>query len=143
VCFRKVAAGTVVPETPAAVPTTNATVTPVPSGVTTPEMDAAAAATAAAAAAAQAKYYCIQQYNVGSKVLKNITVAAGDPGITECSQECSKLAAECVAFGVSGSKCYLMKALNVSKSAPDEKMAALCMKDRADWLSFGSTTGKL
>ena len=122
----------------------NGTVTlPVsPSGVTTPEMDAAAASAAAAAAAAQAKYYCIQQYNVGSKVLKNITVAAGDPGITECSQECSKMTAECVAFGVSGTRCYLMRALNVTKAAPDEKMAALCMKDRADWLSFGSSTGR-
>jgi len=147
VCFRKVAAGTVSAEEPVALPSgtggngTTATLPVSPSGVTTPEMDAAAASAAAAAAAAQAKYYCIQQYNVGSKVAKNITVAAGDSGITECSQECSKMAAECVAFGVSGTKCYLMKALNVTKAAPDDKMSALCMKDRADWLSFGSSTG--
>jgi hypothetical protein len=91
--------------------------------------------------AAQAvKYYCMRQYNVGGKIHSSKTVPAGDEGANACAVACNALAAECGGFGVSGNKCFLMKAFNTNSSAADATMDALCMKSATDWLEFGMQT---
>jgi hypothetical protein len=83
----------------------------------------------------------IKQYNIGNTLLSNTSAEAGDAGITACSANCTRSLDKCVAFGVTGGRCYQMKAVNTSKSTPDTAMEALCFKARADWLALGQTGG--
>lgn len=86
------------------------------------------------------KYYCMRQYNVGGKIHSQKNVTAGDEGVNQCAVACNALSQECSGFGVSGDKCFLMKAFNTSSSAADATLDALCMKSANDWLDFGIQT---
>jgi hypothetical protein len=88
------------------------------------------------------KYYCMRQYNVGGKIHSQKNVTAGDEGVNQCAVACNALSQECSGFGVSGDKCFLMKAFNTSSSAADATLDALCMKSANDWLDFGIQTCK-
>lgn len=88
------------------------------------------------------KYYCMRQYNVGGKIHSSKAVAAGDEGINQCAVSCNSLGNECAGFGVSGDKCFLMKAFNTNSTAADATLDALCMKSANDWLEFGVTNGE-
>ncbi|WIA17530.1 hypothetical protein OEZ85_014361 [Tetradesmus obliquus] len=83
------------------------------------------------------KYYCMRQYNVGGKIHSQKEVPVGDEGIMACSVACNALGSNCGGFGLTGKKCFLMKAFNTNSSAADATIDALCMKSPNDWLDFG------
>jgi hypothetical protein len=87
------------------------------------------------------KYYCMRQYNVGGRIHSTKNVTAGDEGATACAVGCNELGPDCSGFGVSGNKCFLMKAFNTNSSAADATLDALCMKSSTDWLDFGTLGG--
>lgn len=89
------------------------------------------------------KYYCMRQYNVGGKIHSQKNVSAGDEGVNQCAVACNALRQDCAGFGVSGNKCFLMKAFNSTSSAADATLDALCMKSANDWLDFGLQTCEL
>jgi pyruvate/2-oxoglutarate dehydrogenase complex dihydrolipoamide acyltransferase (E2) component len=88
------------------------------------------------------KYYCMRQYNVGGKIHSQKEVPVGDEGVMACSVACNALGSNCGGFGLTGKKCFLMKAFNTNSSAADATIDALCMKSPNDWLDFGVRNGE-
>jgi pyruvate/2-oxoglutarate dehydrogenase complex dihydrolipoamide acyltransferase (E2) component len=88
------------------------------------------------------KYYCMRQYNVGGKIHRQMEVPVGDEGVMACSVACNALGSNCGGFGLTGKKCFLMKAFNTNSSAADATIDALCMKSPNDWLDFGVRNGE-
>jgi hypothetical protein len=84
----------------------------------------------------------MRQYNVGGKIHSQKEVPVGDEGIMACSVACNALGSNCGGFGLTGKKCFLMKAFNTNSSAADATIDALCMKSPNDWLDFGVRNGE-
>lgn len=89
------------------------------------------------------KYYCMRQYNVAGKILKEKEVTVGDEGVMACGVACNAEGATCSGFGLTGKKCFLIKQFDANNSKADGAMDALCMKSPNDWLDFGTKNGEL